>query len=84
MADRLLDGALVATFPRGISREERVLASKMVRAMRPGMDAVDVPVFRSKLPGDPLALRGIPAIGRGVGGAIPGTNPELRALRETA
>lgn len=26
--------------------------------------------------GDPSRLRGIPAIGRGVGGAIPGTHPE--------
>lgn len=26
-------------------------------------------------PGDVLRLRGIPAVGRGVGGAIPGTDP---------
>lgn len=65
----------MATFPRGISREERVLASKMARTMLPGV-APDVPQFASKLPGDTEALRGIPAIGRGVSGAIPGTNPE--------
>lgn len=27
-------------------------------------------------PGDPMKLRGIPAIGRGVGGVVPGTSPE--------
>jgi len=32
---------------------------------------------RAKLPGDPWALRGIPAVGRGgVGGAIAGTRPD--------
>ena len=34
------------------------------------------PIHVSKLPGDPQALRGIPAIGRGVTGAITGTRPE--------
>lgn len=29
----------------------------------------------SKLPGDPMALRGIPVIGHGIGGTSPGTNP---------
>ena len=33
------------------------------------------PIHVSKLPGDPLALRGIPAIGRGVTGAINHTRP---------
>jgi hypothetical protein len=32
---------------------------------------------QSKLPGDPLSLRGIPVIGRGVGGAVRGTRPDL-------
>jgi hypothetical protein len=31
-------------------------------------------------PGDPRRLRGIPAIGPSVGGAIPGTNPEAAAI----
>lgn len=31
--------------------------------------------------GDPERLRGIPVIGRGVGGAIPGTRPDLAVLR---
>lgn len=34
-----------------------------------------VPMTAAKLPGDPMALRGIPVIGRGVGGASPGTRP---------
>jgi hypothetical protein len=65
----------MGTFPRGIPREERVLASKMVRAMR-GEIVPPVPQFASKLPGDTEALRGIPAIGRGVSGAMRGTVPE--------
>lgn len=32
-------------------------------------------VARATLPGDTRRLRGIPAIGRGVAGASPGTNP---------
>ncbi len=34
------------------------------------------------LGGDAARLRGIPAIGRGVSGAIPGTDPERTATRE--
>lgn len=34
--------------------------------------------YQQKLPGDEKALRGIPAIGRGVTGAIPGTRPGAR------
>jgi len=38
-------------------------------------DEVQPQRFASKLPGDEKALRGIPAIGRGVAGAIPRTRP---------
>lgn len=34
--------------------------------------------YGAKLPGDERALRGIPAIGRNVQGAIPGTRPDTR------
>lgn len=34
--------------------------------------------FKAKLPGDERALRGIPAIGRNVQGAILGTRPDTR------
>jgi len=40
-----------------------------------GTPTNEVITFASKLPGDPIALRGIPAIGRGVGGAIHKTRP---------
>lgn len=36
---------------------------------------------RATLPGDTRRLRGIPAIGRGVSGASPGTNPLTELLR---
>lgn len=45
------------------------------------VDAVLEQRRQSKLPGDPLSLRGIPAIGRGVGGAVRGSNPEAEACR---
>jgi hypothetical protein len=35
---------------------------------------------QAKLPGDTRALRGLPAIGRGVGGTMPGTQPEQETL----
>jgi hypothetical protein len=73
----------MATFARGVRREDRVLASRLIRAMRPGV-ALDVPQaeleFSSKLPGDNQALRGIPAIGRGVAGAIRGTSPDREVM----
>lgn len=37
---------------------------------------VDDQVYATTLAGDHRKLRGIPAIGRNVRGAIPGTNPE--------
>lgn len=40
-----------------------------------GMTTTDVANIASKLPGDPMSLRGIPAIGRGITGASPGTRP---------
>lgn len=50
-------------------------AQTMVRIAR---DTGDVPLRKiapGSLPGDELALRGIPAVGRGVSGAIRGTRP---------
>jgi hypothetical protein len=44
------------------------------------METGDVPeVTRATAAGDPRRLRGLPAVGRGSGGAIHGTNP-LHAL----
>jgi hypothetical protein len=37
--------------------------------------AIDPKVYATTLAGDPQKLRGIPAIGKGVGGAIRGTQP---------
>lgn len=63
------------TFIRNVPPEDRVLKPRKDRAS--GSATVPEEVrFTSKLPGDPIALRGIPAIGRGVGGAVRGTSPE--------
>ncbi len=61
------------TFARGIPTDQRCLAPTSERTTtRPQPQE---PKYASKLPGDPLALRGIPAIGIGVQGAITGTRP---------
>lgn len=71
------------TFIRNVPPEDRVLKPRSERAK--GSATVEESVrFTSKLPGDARALRGIPAIGRSVGGAIPGTNPERVIDREPA
>lgn len=63
---------------------ERLQSAVLLDALADQPDA-KVPL-RHELtkPGDPLALRGIPAIGRGVGGAVAGTQPEREALRDRA
>lgn len=40
-----------------------------------GEPLAEIITIASKLPGDPVALRGIPAIGRNVSGAQPHTRP---------
>jgi hypothetical protein len=58
---------------------DREHAAIVARALRenPGRTLDDAKPTKAKLPGDPWALRGIPAVGRGwVGGAIAGTRPD--------
>ena len=64
----------MGTFPRHIIRTDRCLEPRIHRIIDQ-YQAPDNPRYASKLPGDSHALRGIPAIGRGVTGAIPGTIP---------
>lgn len=73
------------TFPRGVPKKDRVLAPKEERLIIVNSETAAQPAnpkFASKLPGDPWALRGIPAIGYGVSGCINGTNPEGVANRK--
>lgn len=63
------------TFIRYIPVNDRTVKARVQRTV--GETTVDEPVvYSSKLPGDSLALRGIPAIGRGVSGARRDTRPE--------
>jgi hypothetical protein len=62
--DRLLTRFHMATLARHIERN----------AAPPTID--DAPPNPRALPGDTRRLRGIPAIGYGVQGAIPGTRPD--------
>lgn len=52
-----------------------LLAQSERIARETGMSTGEVENVRSKLPGDPIALRGIPVQGRGIGGAIHETRP---------
>lgn len=48
------------------------------------LEANTIPVrgtARAKLPGDPLAMRGVPICGPMIGSTSPGTQPELALLR---
>lgn len=47
-------------------------ATAVAKACR---EATDNKTYRTTAAGDERKLRGIPAIGRGVAGAIPGTSP---------
>lgn len=58
--------------------DERKLARILLET---GEEAPPATVTKATLSGDTRRLRGIPAIGYGVGGATPGTNPEQAALR---
>ena len=67
----------MGTFPRGIAVEHRTLRRRADRLLVKVTTEAQPknPKWASKLPGDTLALRGIPAIGLGVEGAITGTRP---------
>ena len=69
------------TFPRGFANHQaNVQNAKMIERLAREQsgdlqaERVERQVFR--LPADSRTLRGIPAIGRGVMGVVPGTQPE--------
>ncbi len=69
--------------------EREQLAADQARVIREALDesAPDTPMHRdgpATLGGDNARLRGIPAIGPGVTGAIPGTDPERSLMRRDA
>jgi hypothetical protein len=59
--------------------EAAKLERQLARILLETGEAAPATVFCATLAGDSSRLRGLPAIGRGVGGVIPGTQPE-RAL----
>jgi hypothetical protein len=68
--------------------EREQLHADQARIVREALDEAppDAPMHRdgpATAGGDERRLRGIPAIGRGVTGAIPGTDPERAAMRRT-
>lgn len=66
------------------SLERRRLERAQAQAVLESLTTSDEPLpLRHELtkPGDADALRGIPAIGRSVAGAIPGSNPEQETIK---
>ena len=61
-----------------LEREQARLVAKALAAAAPTAGMRDGPATAG---GDAARLRGIPAIGRGVSGCIPGTDPEREATR---
>jgi hypothetical protein len=68
------DSRLIRALRRRQEHIEMLATAERV-ARETNTDIGTVIDYASKLPGDPIALRGIPAIGRGVGGAIHRTRP---------
>lgn len=66
--------AAFARIAEELERDQRKI-NRIVQDASTIPDEVGARRYRQKLPGDERALRGIPAIGRGVTGAIPGTRP---------
>lgn len=78
------DERLRALVGRWVQRHE--MARAQAAALARALDEQAVTVEEAKPPpataaGDPRRLRGLPAIGYGVGGAIPGTRPDTAVLR---
>lgn len=64
--------------PRFNQRQERAERERKIARiiLEAGPEETPATVARATLAGDARRLRGLPAIGRGVGGTIPGTSPE--------
>jgi hypothetical protein len=60
------------------AHQARLLAD-IIRNINPDDPTAAERVYTTTLAGDERKLRGIPAIGRGVTGAIPGTSPDRLA-----
>ena len=69
--------------PRLRAHSERAEDLRKVARIVIEADSIDVPktVARATLAGDARRLRGLPAVGRGVAGAIRGTSPHSAVLR---
>ena len=65
----------MSRFPLHLRKQHQAQdEANIQRAIRTQTDE-DLKIYRTTLAGDTRKLRGIPAIGRGVTGAIPGTSP---------
>jgi hypothetical protein len=71
------DGHLVRAVQR--LRIHRRIAEQVAELARE--ENVPLPIATATLAGDPQRLRGLPAIGRNVSGAMRGTQPDLELLR---
>lgn len=83
MSYRLAYSCGVPKLPRFDAVRERVEDEQKLAAilLETGEEAPPKRVAGARSGGDERALRGLPAIGRGVGGAIPGTDPVQALLK---
>jgi FAD synthase len=65
----------MTTFTLGHSSKKSATGRPTHNVDQATRQAQDHTVYATTLAGDPTKLRGIPAIGRNVTGAIPGTSP---------
>lgn len=72
----------MATFPRGFHARETRRRNERLTTQAAGTNTTPAKVTWLVDPSDAITLRGIPAIGRGVAGHIPHTQPEQQATRE--
>lgn len=72
-----------ALLPRFTAASQRIEDDRKIArvVLEAGPSETPATTVRATLPGDMRRLRGIPVVGRGVGGASPGTNPLGEALR---
>lgn len=82
MSDELIRAPIPYKLDRWFERELlRSHSERVIGKIEREVGSRAKPVEGATAAGDPSRLRGLPAIGRGVGGAINGTDPERELLK---
>jgi hypothetical protein len=73
-----VNGANLTAYWKAKAHEVRAMAH--IGTVLAEVDAVPERKAKAKLPGDPLALRGIPIQGRGISGTMRNTRPDVQVV----